>query len=211
VSSSAAAASALPELGFACGGVGELEVVADGAVEDVRVLGDQCHVHGPPADGSQDGRLAGSRGAGEQHGVACRQRELDALSLDLDRRGPGVSGAGRVRGGGGFGEQLGQASGGGPRPSEGRDGGGQADDGLEDGDRDETDSHEGGRRERPCAGQAGGGRDHREEGQVGEEAPDALAAGRQSRQLSAALGEALELPRDCRGGALLGAEGSKLG
>jgi hypothetical protein len=72
----------IPELRFACGGIGELKVVADGAVEDVRVLGDERDVLGErfgpdagrvgasevsvdaggrlPADGSQDGRLAGS-------------------------------------------------------------------------------------------------------------------------------------------------------
>ena len=57
----------LPEPGFACGGVGEPEVVTAGAVEDVRVLGDQRDV------------------LGERFGVdAC---SVDAGELGVNARG----------------------------------------------------------------------------------------------------------------------------
>ncbi len=123
-----------PELGLADGRIGELEVVANGSVEDVRVLGNVDARRALPADGSQKGRLAAPGGAGEEHGVAASQ-------LDLDGQHP------RVRCGlGPVGERLGQAGGGGARSSQRRDGARQAYDGLEGHHRDKAEGHEGGHR-----------------------------------------------------------------
>ncbi len=150
-------------------GIGEKQVVPDGPVEDVGVLGDERHVFTKgrwldrprrsagekdadprdlvSRDRAQQRRLARARPAPEHHRVPGPRSDRDPLVLDLDvdrpwspRHGAMPRHHGRRRR-----KQISQAGRRGPRPREGSDSSREGGQRLEGNDRHQAGHHVGGR------------------------------------------------------------------